>query len=150
MKRLASAVAVVVFLLAFTVSGPKRAAADFGWCLDDPTLTVNGRTVHITVAVPQGQQGLVNYTGMLITVPVGVDASVAGANRVQGPLHVIATVIHGGSYSGSGPIPVSVQAIVLAPPSVPARLFADQPGVGALGQTTGYAMSLMSLSLQVR
>lgn len=150
MKKLVCASAVVAFLLAFTAVGSQRAAADFGWCLDDPILTINGKVVHITVAVPEGQQGLVKYTGMVIIVPNGVNASVADANTVQGALNVIATVIHSGSYNGRGPIPVSVQTFVLAPPTLPTRVFADRAGGDSLGQTTGNAMSVMSLSFQVR
>ena len=154
--RTSMSVLGLVALLAFValVQQPGTASASVGWCLDDPTLVVNGRTVHINIGVPSDLRRSVDYVTLVVEVPSNVSASLSGTNAAQGTgiLGVRSTLSFTGAiYSGTGPIPVTVTATVNSAVVMPTRLSAWQSSVGDRGDITGISnipMVLLPISVQ--
>jgi hypothetical protein len=143
---LAAATAVLV-AVASLFHRPAPAAADWVWCWDDPTLTVNGRVVHLNTGVPTDHRQVIESVVLTVTVPAGVTANLSGVNAAQGTGSLRTTTVlqYAGTYSGSGPIPVQVTATVIGPPGVPTQLTAWQASVGDRGQTAATMGMTMTL-----
>ena len=114
--------AVMTALLLTTVTGVQQSpgiSADMEWCVNDPVLHINGRVVHLSVAVPWAERTRVIETQLVITVPRGVDVAVNGVNAANGTgaLNIKPTIVRAGAWDGSLPIPVLASAIVYATPS---------------------------------
>jgi hypothetical protein len=153
MHRLTHTMVAALLLAAIgLVRGPAPALADWVWCWDDPTLTVNGRVVHINTGVPTDQRKLIEHVVLTVVVPEGVSANLSGVNAAQGTgsLRTITVLQYAGTYSGSGPIPVTVTATVSGPAGVPTMLSAWQASVGDHGQTSGVTGAAMTLAFNVQ
>jgi hypothetical protein len=144
--------AALLFAVIGLVHGPEPALADWVWCWDDPTLTVNGRVVHINTGVPTDQRKLIDNIVLTVTVPEGVSANLSGVNAAQGTgsLRTITVLQYAGTYSGSGPVPVTVTATVSGPPDVPTMLTAWQASMGDRGQTSRVTGAAMTLAFNVQ
>jgi hypothetical protein len=153
MRRLTlTAIAALVLAVIGLVRGPAPALADWVWCWDDPTLTVNGRVVHINTGVPTDQRKLIENIVLTVVVPEGVSANLSGVNAAQGTgsLRTITVLQYAGTYSGTGPIPVVVTAAVTGPAGVTTMLTAWQASVGDRGQTSGVTGTAMTLAFNLQ
>jgi hypothetical protein len=79
MVRLTAALAWGLLWLAAVFVRPTPAEADLVWCFVDPVLLVDGRVVHLEVAVPQGDRQSMTSSSLLVVVPL--DASASGGCR---------------------------------------------------------------------
>jgi hypothetical protein len=144
---LAAIGAVMLAGLAMTLR-PVPALGDWIWCWDDPTLTVNGLTAHINTGVPWDQRSLVTGTSLVVTVPTNVDAQLSGTNAAQGTgiLGTTTQLVRSGTYSGVGPVPVFVTAIVNGATGIPVKLSVWQASVGDRGERSGFSPEPVELS----
>ena len=152
--RLIRAALAALLLLGITAVQIPLAHADSEWCAGDPVLVVNGRVVHLTLAVPRDQAGTVTDSTLTVTVPAGVRAHLAASNaqslitrlRVDVTLVTDATL----TYRGTGPVPVRVEATVYAPSTTATRLTASQRGTVLRPPVQASGGQLMSMDLNVQ
>lgn len=127
---------------------PGAASAQMEWCWNDPTLVVNGKTVHINLGAPVDRRTLINNSAVTVTVPENVDAHLTGAGVLNFPMSV--TLLRSGTWSGSGDIPVTVTGTVLITPDTSTGLKTRQSDTGELRQTFGVGGTVMTLVMGVR
>jgi hypothetical protein len=150
MRKLFTVSAAAAMLLgsaAFQQLG--HASAQTGWCFDDPTIHINGQTVHVTVAVPMSSKKSVQDVRLVVVLPENVDVKLDGpAGRPNGPLNTITTIVRSGSYDGTGAVPMTAYAVVEAPTSTLARLIAQENGFAPV-ESDGNAGQALAVSLGV-
>lgn len=146
MRRMLVAVLALVAGLAFHLAAPAQAQSD--WCWNDPTLVMNGKTVHIGIGAPVSMRNVIFQSSITVVVPTNVDASLSGTNATYFPTRV--TLVQSGTWDGSGPVPVTVSAVVNVASTVPTGLKAWQSGVGVVTQTNGTGGLAMALSFDVQ
>ena len=143
----AAAIALAAFAVAL-VQQPSRASADLGWCVNDPVLVINGRTVHINVAVPVEHRLLVTRSTLTVVVPANVPAQLSGINATNFPITI--ELVRRGTHSGDGPVRVTAEAVVYGPDGMPTRLSAWQSNVGATTESYGTAGKRMTVTFGVQ
>ena len=102
MKRL---LLLAFALVAATVLYPTTGARADDWCWSDPTLVVNGKTVHIDTGGPIAKKTLMRSSTIVVTVPTNVDAQLTGAKTLNFPMNV--SLVRAGVWSGTGAVPSS-------------------------------------------
>ncbi len=143
----AAIVVAVIALASLAPAGSVRAFDD--WCWNDPTLVVNGTVVHIGLGAPMSKRSLVRASSVTVSVPDNVKAHLTGAKGANFPMQV--TLVRSGTWSGNGPVPVTVTGQVNVDPSTPTGLKVWQPGRGGLNlQTTGSGGAAMTLTFAVQ
>ena len=169
MRTLRTALVALILVLGSLAAYPPTAGAvppagdcvvpESGWGLDcsDPTLTINGKVVHLTVGVPREQVDLVEWVTLEVVVPANARAQLTGVNAAHGVgrLQIQTRLLHTGApSSGSGPLPVTATATVQlrsgTTSGVAIGLVAWQPSVGHVGQVTGTTGTAMTLAFNVR
>ncbi len=148
LTRGASLMALALGVLASVALAPATPTRADDWCWNDPTLSINGRTVHIDVGAPVDKRTLVHASTIVVTVPINVDAQLTGTNSPNFPTDV--TLVRAGTWSGSGAVPVTATAVVDVESDVPAGLKAWQSNSGATWQTSGMGGVTMTLSFGVQ
>ncbi len=142
--RVLTALAVIV-TAALALGRPAPVAADWSWCWNDPTLVLPSTTVvHIDLGVPQGQQSLIRGSTLVVTVPANAKVILSGAHAGNNfPIALTLVQDPTITYSGSGPVPVTVAATINGPAGVPTGLRTWEPGGEPLAfvtSTTGKTM----------
>jgi hypothetical protein len=132
--------------LALAPAGPTRAADE--WCWNDPTLVINGKTVHIDIGAPVSMKDLIFNSSITVIVPANVTASLSGTNAVNFPTTV--TLVQSGTWAGTGPVSVTATAVVDVSSSVAAGLKAWQSDIGTVTQTSGVGGVAMTLTFGVQ
>ena len=146
--RTLTRISLSLALVAVLALAPGTTSAQLEWCWNDPTLVVNGKTVHINLGAPVDRRTLINNSVVTVTVPENVDAHLSGANTLNFPMSV--TLLRSGTWSGSGDIPVSVTGTVLITPGTPTGLKTRHSDTGELNQAFGVGGAVMALAIGVR
>jgi hypothetical protein len=142
--RLVPLLALVLVLLP-AVARPARAD---DWCWADPTLVINGKTVHLDTGAPLPKKELIRASTVVVTVPVNVDAHLTGVNAPNFPMTV--QLVRAGVWSGVGAVPVTATGVVDAPSDVPTAFKTWQSNTGATVQTQAWGGQTMTLSFTVQ
>ena len=136
-RLLAAALAALLLLGVAAVRVPP-ARANLAWCWNVPGLVVGGRAVQLKLGVPLGEVATVTGSTLVVTVPAGVPATLAAANAAafitRLRLDVALATDPSLAYSGTGPVPVRVEATVNAPTSTRTVLVASHRGTLVLDQ----------------
>ena len=127
---------------------PRPAFSDMEWCYQDPTLVIEGRTVHFNVGVPRAHLTSVTGSTLTVVVPTNVQARLSGTNAAYFPITV--QLEREGVWTGTGDIPVRAYATVYAPAGVPTRFVAQQSGTSTVAAMHGTANVPMALTYSVK
>ncbi len=126
---------------------PRAASADIIWCFTDPVLVIEGKAVHIELAVPRDERQTVSSSTLVVTVPANLTAIMAGEGVQNFPIGV--TVVRFGAYSGSGPVPVTTTAVINGRPGMPTAVRIWQAGIKDRVVTTGVSGVPMTITFGV-
>ena len=149
MSRIIAAPLTALLLTAILLVHPSSPAyADRTWCAKDPTLVLNGTTVHLEVGVPHDQRQAVTGSTLIVVVPRNVTARLSGANAPAFPITV--TLRYEGEWSGTGAVPVRAHAVVHAPAAVPARLRVWQSNPRTAAEAYGTAGTTLTVTVDVQ
>jgi hypothetical protein len=125
------------------------AAAGETWCADDPIISVGGRLVDIQVQMPLANLLTMRSTDLTVVVPQNVSAFVVLDDISAFPMHT--TIARTGpAWSGSGPLPITIQVHVNASTNYPIRLKATPVLVLSTllaGPTTAQGVANTTLSM---
>lgn len=98
-------------LVALFLAGPLSVTkAGWGWCIIDPVLEIEGHTVNVEIAVPQGNlDDIAGNIPVLVAVPRGVEAEVLEEATLPNG-HTTRTVIieRGRAFGPAVPVMVCV------------------------------------------
>ena len=152
--RLVLSALAALLLLSISVVRVAPAQAQVSWCWNDPALIVNGGVVLLNLGVPQSEAGTVTDSTLTVTVPAGVSAILAGGSanhfitrlRINVELVVDPTSV----YTGTGPVPVRVDAVINAPASTATALKASQRANSVLGQIYAKGGQPMTINFDVK
>jgi hypothetical protein len=87
----------------------RPAGAFWGWCFDDPEITVNGQPLTIVDGVqadPTTAQKNILAANIVVKVPNGVTVNVVSVTNTYWPQHI--SVVYSGSYTPGKPVNVNV------------------------------------------
>jgi len=144
----------LAMLFAWAVMLPLNAgtaAAGETWCADDPIISVGGRLVDIQVQVPLANLLTMRSTNLTVVVPRNVNAFVVLDDISAFPMNTTISRT-GPSWSGSGPLPITVNVQVSASTNYPIRVSATPVLVLSTllaGPTTAEGVANTPLSMRM-
>jgi len=93
---------------------PRPAHASADWCWDDPVVIVGGRIVDIRVQLPLANLLTMRSTTLTVVVPRNVTGFVLVDDVSAFPMRTTVSAT-GSAWNGSGPLPITLQAMVESP-----------------------------------
>lgn len=116
---------LALFLICAAIAPLDAGTASAGetWCADDPIISVGGRLVDIQVQMPLANLLSMRSTELTVVIPNNVPGFVVLDDISAFPMRT--TISRAGpSWSGSGPVPITVKVEVAAASNYPTRVVA--------------------------
>jgi len=133
---------------ALTATAPHTQAFE-AWCFDDPLIAVNGRLMDVQMRMPVAYAQTARSTALTIIVPKNVTGIVVLDDVSAFPMHTTISAT-APAWSGTGAIPVVIQAYVSSATTFPTSVVATPllaPGqiIGPSVSASGTTNSLITL-----